>query len=43
MTPDEIKAKARELQEMARKRHLQKEKERAEEQERNRIRMSKLE
>lgn len=41
MTPEEIKAKAKELQEYARKRFLQKEKERAEEQERTRIRMSK--
>ena len=42
MTPDEIKAKAKELQEYARKKFLQKEKERAEETEKNRIRMSKL-
>jgi len=42
MTQEEIKAKAKELQDYARKRHLQKEKERAEEAEKNRIRMSKF-
>ena len=40
MTQEEIKARAKELQDYARKKHLQKEKERAEEAERNRIRMS---
>lgn len=41
LTPEEIKAKAKELQEYAHKKFLEKEKERHEEQERNRIRMSK--
>ena len=41
MTPDEIKAKAKELQEYARKKFIQKEKERAEEAEKTRIRVSK--
>lgn len=41
MTEEEIKQKAKELQAYARKKYLQKEKERAEEQERNRIRMTK--
>lgn len=41
MTEEEIKQKAKELQAYARQKYLQKEKERAEEQERNRIRMTK--
>ena len=41
MTDDEIKQKAKELQELARKRYLQKQKDLEEEQERNRIRTSK--
>jgi uncharacterized UBP type Zn finger protein len=42
MTDEEIKQKAKELQELARKRYIQKQKELEEEQERNRIRQSKF-
>lgn len=42
MTDEEIKQKAKELQEFARKRYIQKQKELEEEQERNRIRQSKF-
>ncbi len=42
MTDEEIKQKAKELQELARKRYLQKQKDLEEEQERNRIRTSNL-
>jgi len=41
LTPEEIKQKAKELQEYANKRYKEKQKELAEEQERNRIRASK--
>jgi uncharacterized UBP type Zn finger protein len=41
LTPEEIKEKAKNLQELARKRFMQKQKDLEEEQERNRIRMSK--
>ena len=41
LTPEEAQKKARELQEYARKRHLEKQKQLEEEQERNRIRQSK--
>jgi len=41
MTDEEIKRKAKELQEYARKRYLEKQKELEEEQERNRVRISK--
>jgi uncharacterized UBP type Zn finger protein len=41
LTEEEIKQKAKELQELARKRYVQKQKELEEEQERNRIRISK--
>jgi uncharacterized UBP type Zn finger protein len=41
LTPEEIKEKAKNLQEIARKRFMQKQKDLEEEQERNRIRMSK--
>lgn len=41
LTPEEIKNKAKELQEYARKRFLQKQKELEDEQERNRVRISK--
>lgn len=41
MTDEEIKQKAKELQDLARKRYIQKQKELEEEQERNRMRISK--
>ena len=41
LTEEEVKQKAKELQELARKRYVQKQKELEEEQERNRIRLSK--
>jgi uncharacterized UBP type Zn finger protein len=40
LTPEEIKQKAKELQDYARKRHLEKQREVEEEQEKNRIRIS---
>jgi uncharacterized UBP type Zn finger protein len=42
MTEEEVKQKAKELQELARRRYIQKQKELEEEQERNRIRQSKI-
>lgn len=42
LTPEEIKLKAKELQEYARKRYVQKQKELEEEQEKNRVRQSKF-